>query len=75
MILGAMDQKLWDFKVFRRSLGKVGICCSQPARVDHMHKKRRAEGKKKFTKKRTGLDQASTHGRPAIASRWPGLAR
>jgi hypothetical protein len=25
MILGATDQKLWVFEVFRRSLGRVGI--------------------------------------------------
>jgi hypothetical protein len=39
MILGAMDQKLWVFEVFRRSLGRAGICWSQLARVDHMRKK------------------------------------
>jgi hypothetical protein len=41
MILGATDQKLWVFKVFRRSLGRAGMCWKyfenvfQPARVDH----------------------------------------
>jgi hypothetical protein len=33
---GPMDQKLWGNKKFRRSLGKVGKCYSQPTRVDHM---------------------------------------
>jgi hypothetical protein len=26
MILGAMDQKLWVFEVFRRSMGMAGMC-------------------------------------------------
>jgi hypothetical protein len=29
MILGAMDQKLWMFEVFRRSLGRAGMFWSQ----------------------------------------------
>jgi hypothetical protein len=29
MILGATDQKLWVFKVFKRSLGRAGMCWSQ----------------------------------------------
>jgi hypothetical protein len=37
-----MDQQLWEFKIFRRSLGKVGMCWSQLARVDHMCKKLKA---------------------------------
>jgi hypothetical protein len=45
MILGATDQKLWVFEVLRRSLGRAGMCWSQPAIVDHMHKKWRAGGK------------------------------
>jgi hypothetical protein len=44
MILGAMDKKLWVFEVLRRSLGRVGMCWSQPAIVDYMHKKWRARG-------------------------------
>jgi hypothetical protein len=39
MILGATDQKLWVFEVFRQTLGRAGMCCSQPARVDYLHKK------------------------------------
>jgi hypothetical protein len=45
MILGAMDQKLWVFEVFRRTLGRAGMCWSQLARIDHMHKKWRQEEK------------------------------
>jgi hypothetical protein len=29
IIFGHMDQKLWVFKVFRRSLGRAGMCWSQ----------------------------------------------
>jgi hypothetical protein len=43
--LGPTDQKLWVFENFRRNLGKAGICWSQPARVDHMCKKRWARGR------------------------------
>jgi hypothetical protein len=50
MILGTMDQMLWVFEVFRRCLGKAGMCWNQLARVDHMRKKWRAGGKK-FQKK------------------------
>jgi hypothetical protein len=43
-ILGAMDQKLWVFEVFRPSLSGAGMCWSQLARVDNLHKKWRARG-------------------------------
>jgi hypothetical protein len=39
-----MDQKLWVFEVFQRSLGRAGMSSSQPTRVDHMHKRTRAIG-------------------------------
>jgi hypothetical protein len=26
MFLGAMDKKLWMFEVFRRSMGRAGMC-------------------------------------------------
>jgi hypothetical protein len=29
IIFGPTDQKLWVFEVFRRSLGRAGMCCSQ----------------------------------------------
>jgi hypothetical protein len=45
-----MDQKLWVFEVSRRSLGRAGMCWSQPARVDHFHKKWRARRKKNSIK-------------------------
>jgi hypothetical protein len=43
---GPTDQKLWMFEVSRRSLGRAGMCWSQPARVDHLCKKWRAGRKK-----------------------------
>jgi hypothetical protein len=39
MILGATVQKLWVFEVFGQGLAKVGMCLSQPSRIDHLHKK------------------------------------
>jgi hypothetical protein len=44
IFFGPMDQKLWVFEVFRRNLGKGGMCWSQPTGVDHMCKKLRARG-------------------------------
>jgi hypothetical protein len=42
IFFGRTDQKLWMFEVFRRSLVRAGMRWSQPARVDHTCKKRRA---------------------------------
>jgi hypothetical protein len=39
-----MDQKLWMFEVLRRSMGRAGMCWSQPARVDYISPKRWAVG-------------------------------
>jgi hypothetical protein len=50
VFFGPTDQKLWVFQVSRRSLGREGMCCSQPARVDHLHKKWRA-GRKNISRK------------------------
>jgi hypothetical protein len=50
MILGTTNQKLWVFEVFRRSLGKAGMCWSQLARVDHLRKKWKV-GRKKNLKR------------------------
>jgi hypothetical protein len=50
VFFGPRDQKLWVFEVSRRSLGRAGMCWSQPARVDHLHKKWRA-GRKKIQEK------------------------
>jgi hypothetical protein len=47
IFFGPTDQKLWVFEVFKRSLGRAGMCWSQPARVDHMCKKKRA-GRRSF---------------------------
>jgi hypothetical protein len=38
MILGATGQKLWVFEVFGLGLARAGMCWSQSARVDHLHK-------------------------------------
>jgi hypothetical protein len=51
MILGATDQKLWVFKVFGQGLARAAMYCSEPAKVDHLHKNWRA-GEKKNSKKR-----------------------
>jgi hypothetical protein len=32
------------FEVFRRSMGRAGMCCGQPARVDYISPKRWAAG-------------------------------
>jgi hypothetical protein len=52
MILGAKVQKLWVFEVFGQGLARAGMRWSQPARVDHLHKKWRA--RKKNLKKKMG---------------------
>jgi hypothetical protein len=36
------------FENFKRSLGRAGMCWSQPIQVDHMCKKRWAEGRRKI---------------------------
>jgi hypothetical protein len=36
------------FENFRRSLGRAGMCCSQPVRVDHMYKNMWAGGRRIF---------------------------
>jgi hypothetical protein len=67
MILGATDQKLWVFKVFKRSLGRAGMCWSQ-WRVVHMRKKMGAGGRKR----RGG--SCTIKGTRAMASRRPLVA-
>jgi hypothetical protein len=76
VVFGPTDQKLWVFEVSRRSLGKAGMCWSQPIRVDHLHKKWRA-GRKKISRKMGTAPQVqvSTHGQWATASRRPALGR
>jgi hypothetical protein len=44
IIFGFTHQKLWVFEVFRRNMGRAGMCCSQPARVDYISPKRWATG-------------------------------
>jgi hypothetical protein len=69
IILGATDQKLWMFEVFRTSLGKADMCCSQPARVDHMCKKRRVDGI--YKKIVHGEVRAPVRGQRATSGRPP----
>jgi hypothetical protein len=68
VFFGPTDQKLWVFEVSRRSLGRAGMCCSQPARVDHLRKKWRV-GRNFFSSKMETAPQvqASTRGRRATA--------
>jgi hypothetical protein len=40
VFFGPTDQKLWMFEVLRRSMGRAGMCWSQPARVDYISPKR-----------------------------------
>jgi hypothetical protein len=76
VFFGPTDQKLWVFEVSRRSLGRAGMCWSQPARVDHLHKKWRA-GRKKISRKMGTAPQAqvSIRGRRATPGRQPALGR
>jgi hypothetical protein len=69
MILGATDQKLWVFKVLRRSLGRAGMCWSQPARVDHMCKYFGQEETKFWEFRTPGRGRRATAGRAARAGR------
>jgi hypothetical protein len=62
---GPTDQKLWMFEVSRRSLGRAGMCWSQPARVDHLRKKWRVDKKKNSRKMGTARQaQVLTRDRP-----------
>jgi hypothetical protein len=71
-----MEQKLWMFEVSRRSLGRAGMCWSQPARVDYLHKKWRARRKKNSRKMGTAPQaQVSTRGRRATVGCLPALGR
>jgi hypothetical protein len=36
VVFGPTDQKLWMFEVLRRSMGRAGMCWSQPVRVDYI---------------------------------------
>jgi hypothetical protein len=71
---GKQKSYFLDLQVSRRSLGRAGMCCSQPARVDHLHKKWRA-GKKKNSRKMgtcpIGAGQWPKAGRQPEVARWP----
>jgi hypothetical protein len=45
-----MDQKLWMFENLRRSMGRVGMCGSQPTIVDYISPKRWAVRIRNFEK-------------------------
>jgi hypothetical protein len=64
------------FEVSRRSLGRVGMCWSQLARVDHLHKKWRV-GRKKNSRKMGTVPQvqASTRNQRATIGRRSALGR
>jgi hypothetical protein len=66
MILGATDQKVWVFEVFRQTLGKAGMCWSQPAGVDHMPKKRKAGGIFKKLHRLRFRHPSAAGGRPLV---------
>jgi hypothetical protein len=51
LFFGPMDQKLWTVEVLRRSMGRAGMCWSQPARVDYINPKRWAVGIRNFEKR------------------------
>ena len=40
VFFGHTDQKLWMFEVLRRSMGRTGMCWSQPVRVHYISPKR-----------------------------------
>jgi hypothetical protein len=66
MIFRATNQKLWMFEVSRYGLARAGMCCSQPARIDHMCKKWKVGGKKNSKKMVQSLTgQVSTCSRRA----------
>jgi hypothetical protein len=71
IIFGLTDQKLWMFEILRRSLGRVGMCWSQPARVDHMYKKRWVGGRRKILQEGGGLGHLCRAGRRPTVVRWP----
>jgi hypothetical protein len=62
MILEATVQKLWMFEVFGQGLARAGMYWSQPARIDHLHKKWRA--RKKNSKKNGQIGCRPAAGRP-----------
>jgi hypothetical protein len=45
-----IDKKLWVYENFRRSLGRAGMCYSQPTRIDHINPKTWAAGIRRFGK-------------------------
>jgi hypothetical protein len=51
VFFGSTDQKLWMFEVLRKSMGRVGMCWSQPARVDYISQERWAVGIKNLVEK------------------------
>jgi hypothetical protein len=69
IIFGPTDQKLWVFEVFRRSLGRAGMCCNQWSGVDQSAQKwgrRRKKGGRQQGKKE---DPRAAGGWPLVAGR------
>jgi hypothetical protein len=67
---GPMEQRLQGNKKFKRSLGRAGMCRSQPARVDHKYKKKWARGRRKIFQ---GENLGHPHrrgARPLVANCW-----
>jgi hypothetical protein len=58
------DPKLWVLENFRRSLGRAGMCWSQPTRIDHMCKNMWIGGRNFFL-------QGGSLGHPCRASGQP----
>jgi hypothetical protein len=71
MILGATVQKLWEFEVFRCTLGRAGMCWNQPARVDYLRKKWKA-AQKKIQKKWGRPTQSRRRPSPGVDPRLAG---
>jgi hypothetical protein len=81
MILGATVQKLWVFEIFRWTLGRAGMCCSQWGGVDQSaqkwgkkeEKKGRQEEKWEGKKKKMGPARGrwATAGCRPAPTVWP----
>jgi hypothetical protein len=58
IIFGPTNQKFCVFENFRRSLGKTGMCWSQPARVDYIGPKKWAARIRNFEKSPSRISSA-----------------
>jgi hypothetical protein len=69
IIFGPMDQKLWMIENSRRSMGRAGMYCSQPIRVEHMCKNMWAGGRRKILGESSLGHPRLAHGQPLLAHR------